>query len=94
MGDFGGSVTLNVGGANLSENGFLKNLSPGESFVGCNAALTCGKTLQSVVENVTKYRRAISVKIGDSDSLPVVFNEYMYASWCCPSERTAHELAP
>ncbi len=94
LGDFGGSVTLNAGGANLSENGFLKNLSPGESFVGCNAALTCGKTLQSVVENVTKYRRAISVKIGDSDSLPVVFNEYMYASWCCPSERTAHELAP
>lgn len=48
LGDFGGSVTLNVGGANLSENGFLKNLSPGESSSGAT---------RRPAENFTERRR-------------------------------------
>lgn len=94
IGDFGGSVTLNLSGACLNENGFLKILEPGESFETCKAAVTCGRGLQEVIENITRYRRRISVKIGAEKELPIVFNEYMYASWCCPSEKTAKELAP
>ena len=94
IGDLGNSVTLGLSGANLQEHGFFKLLEPGAEFVSDRAVFTVGSGLQNVLENITGYRREISRKLARNSEYPVIFNEYLFASWCRPNRMTARALAP
>jgi alpha-galactosidase len=43
---------------------------------------------------MTIYRRQIITNNFDHSHCPIIFNEYMFASWNCPSHQTALSLAP
>lgn len=94
LGDFLENVSLNLSGPSLEENGWAKTLARGESFETVKVAITKAKSEMKLFGNITRYRRAIVHNTFDHPSCPIIFNEYMLASWNCPSDKTAHELAP
>ena len=94
IGDFTKTITLNLSGPSLQENGWMKKLCPNEEFETVKCAITSSKTEEEVFDNITKYRRNIVNRKNDAKELPVIFNEYMFASWNDPSFETAKALAP
>lgn len=94
IGDFTKTITLNLSGPSLQENGWMKKLCPNEEFETVKCAITSSKTEGEVFDNITKYRRNIVHRKNDAKELPVIFNEYMFASWNDPSFETAKALAP
>lgn len=92
--DHAGNVNLSMAGPSYTENNWKQTLLSGESFETVKAAVIKGGSLNEVMKNVTDYRRRIVHKSRDSVTLPVIFNEYMYASWNTPSDATAKALAP
>lgn len=94
LGDFVGNVTLNLSGPTFQENGWSKRLKPKERFVSVKVAITKARNYEQCLANMTHYRRKIVRKANDHDHNPIIFNEYMLASWNCPSDMTAHQLAP
>lgn len=94
IGDMIKNVTLNLSGPTFQENGWAKHLESGESFESVKAAITLGKDEFECIENITRYRRKICKRTFDWKDNPVIFNEYMLASWNCPSHETATALAP
>lgn len=94
IGDYLHNATLHISGPSLQENGWLKKLRPGDVFVSVKTSLTKAKSLEDTFKNITFYRRDIVKGNIDKDNQPIIFNEYMHASWNCPSDKTARELAP
>ena len=94
FGDFIKTLTLNLSGPSLQENGWMKKLNPNDEFESVKCAITSSKTEEGTFVNMTKYRRKITTRRNDSITLPVIFNEYMFASWNDPSFETASSLAP
>ncbi|MBS6441554.1 MAG: alpha-galactosidase [Coprobacillus sp.] len=94
IGDLNGNVTLNLSGPTLEENGWQKTLKPGEEFESIKIALTSGKEEEECFQNMTLYRRKMAQRLNDAKESPIIFNEYMFASWNCPSKETAYALAP
>lgn len=92
MSDLFDSLTLHLNGPSFEEHNWQKTLLPGEAFETVKAAITHGNSFNEVIANMTEYRRKITDR--DRIDLPVIFNEYMYASWNSPSERTAEMLIP
>lgn len=82
-----GKLYLNVGGPNFEDNDWAKRLKPGETFEGVASSFSFGTTLNGVLGEVTKYRRAIRRKNDDNIRMPVIFNSYMHAFWDYPTER-------
>ena len=93
IGDFTNTVTLNLSGPTLQENGWMKHLMPNEVFETVKVAITKTSNADDAFVNLCKYRRLICNRLTDT-SLPVIFNEYMFASWNDPSFETAVALAP
>lgn len=94
FGDFTKNITMNLSGPSLQENGWMKKLNPNEEFETVKCAITSAKSEEQVFVNMTNYRRKIVYRKNDSIDLPVIFNEYMFASWNDPSFETAKNLAP
>lgn len=92
LSDLYDSVTLHLNGPAFEEHNWQKTLRPKESFETVKAAITRGASFNEVTANMTAYRRAITD--GNRVASPVIFNEYMYASWNTPSEKTAASLIP
>ena len=92
LSDLFDSLTLHLSGPTFEEHNWQKTLQPGESFETVKAAVTWGNNFNEVTANMTAYRRAVTDKNRVKE--PVIFNEYMYASWNSPSEKTAEALAP
>lgn len=92
LSDLYDSLTLHLNGPTFEEHNWQKTLKPGERFETVKAAVTRGRSFNEAAANMTAYRRAIVVN--NRLAAPVVFNEYMYASWNTPSEKTAYALAP
>lgn len=92
LSDLYDSLTLHLNGPSFEEHNWQKTLRPGEKFETVKAAVTQGKSFNEVTANMTLYRRAITEK--NRLLSPIVFNEYMYASWNSPSEKTAEKLIP
>lgn len=86
IGEHDGKLYLNVGGPDFENNSWAKVLKPGESFEGVAASLTFGKSLNDVVDEVTRYRRKIRRPNDDNVCMPVIFNSYMHAFWDYPTE--------
>lgn len=94
IGDYLQSVSLHLSGPSLQENGWSKRLLPGECFHSVSSAITRGTSLEEVFHALTFYRREIIRRSIDHEDLPVIYNEYMHASWNEPSFETAKTLAP
>lgn len=92
LSDLYDSLTLHLSGPTFEEHNWQQTLAKGEKFVSVRAAITRGKSFNEVTANMTSYRRSVC----DTNRLksPVIFNEYMYASWNTPSDKTAQKYAP
>jgi len=83
---------LRVGGPAFNENHWMKKLKPGERFVSVPAAV--GRVrggFDEAVAALTKYRRAIRRPSRDTQTLPIIFNDYMN---CLMGDPTTEKLLP
>lgn len=85
---------LYLGGGNLSNTSWSKRLRPGEVYTTVNVALAFGNDLNSVLGEMTKYRRHIMAVSRPDSELPAIYNEYMHVSWDNPTAKTTAEYAP
>ena len=92
LGDFASSTSLGLYGDNLSTHQFVKRLATEETFRSVSCCLTQGQNIQEITRNFTKFHRSLLSR--STEKCPVIFNEYMLASWVKPTEQTARELGP
>ncbi|MBQ8868802.1 MAG: alpha-galactosidase [Oscillospiraceae bacterium] len=85
---------LYLSGANRSQGSWYKRLAAGESYTTLTAAICFGTDLNSVIGEMTKYRRHISGLSEVDKSLPAIYNEYMHLSWDNPTEEMTALYAP
>ncbi len=88
-----GELVLCLGGANAFCGNETKELQPNESMRTPTVALACGGSLNAVIGEMTKYRRHIAGHSKADGQLPVIFNEYMHASWDSPTEENTRVMA-
>ena len=89
-----GGYYLYLGGASLPFGGWSKPLAFGESYRTVNVALSCGKGVEEVIGEMSKYRRHIAGKSVVDAHLPTIFNEYMHLSWDSPTAEQTARVAP
>lgn len=94
LSDLWDSVTLHLNGPTFDDHNWQQTLAPGETFGTVAAAVTEGGDFNECMAHMTAYRRSIVRRTADAQNQPIIFNEYMYASWNTPSAQTAAELAP
>lgn len=94
LSDLWDSVTLHLNGPTFDGHNWQQTLKPGETFATVAAAITEGKDFNECIAHLTAYRRSIVRPTADAQTQPIIFNEYMYASWNTPSAQTAATLAP
>lgn len=82
---------LKLSGPSEQENGWWKELLPGETFETVRAAICFEKTMDGVLGEMTKYRRTRAYRSEKDAGLPVIFNDYMMCLWADPT--TEKELA-
>ena len=82
---------LKLSGPSEQENGWWKELLPGETFETVRAAICFEKTMDGVLSEMTKYRRTRAYRSEKDAGLPVIFNDYMMCLWADPT--TEKELA-
>lgn len=77
---------VQISGPTENQSHWYKNLKPGERFLSVPAAVgvTAGK-IETVAEELTKYRRRIRRKNEDNETLAVIFNDYMNCLWAEPT---------
>ena len=92
--DNAGQLYLYLGGANCQFGGFYKTLAPNESYTTNKVALCAGNSLNSVLGEMTKYRRKIAGRCEADEELPTIFNEYMHLSWDSPTAEQTAKIAP
>lgn len=89
-----GELELYLGGGSAFCGNESPELMTNESMRMPPATLACGDSLDSVVGEMTKYRRHIAGKCKADENLPVIFNEYMHLSWDSPTEENTRKIAP
>ena len=94
IGDYIKSLSLHISGPNFIDNGYIKKLAPNQTYETIRASLTFAHSLDDAVAGITKYRREIIIDAKDNKEMPIIFNEYMFGSWNCPTEKTAMHYAP
>ena len=85
---------LYLSGANLPFGGWSKALQTGEEYSTVKVGLAFGNSLNSVLGEMTKYRRKIAGKSPVDAYLPTIFNEYMHLSWDSPTAENTALVAP
>jgi len=85
---------LQIGGPTARRHAWNKILKPGESYTTVPAALAGGSSLNSVLAEMTRYRRHIKPSCSAEQKLPAIFNEYMHLSGDDPFEERVREMAP
>ncbi len=88
-----GELVLFLGGGSEYCGGESKVLSPNESMSSPYVSIACGDSLNSVIGEITKYRRHIAGRCDADERLPVIFNEYMHLSWDSPTEENTLRIA-
>ena len=87
-------IYLYLGGANQNYGAWSRHLAEGESYQSCAVALSFGNSINSVIGEMTKYRRHISGLSAVDKTLPTIFNSYMHLAWDSPTEELAMKYAP
>ncbi len=75
--DAGGAHYLKLSGPSEQENGWWKNLKKGEKFKSLRTAVCFGEDFNKVIEEITIYRRSISVKTDAKATCNVAFDDSM-----------------
>lgn len=77
---------LQLSGPSEIESHWFKKLKVGESFesVPVGVGVSIGN-IDSIGEELTKYRRKIRRKNEDNENLPIIFNDYMNCLWADPT---------
>lgn len=88
-----GELALFLGGESAFCGDVSKLLRPNESMRTVSVALAFGDSLNSVIGEMTKYRRHIAGRCVADEHLPVIFNEYMHLSWDSPTEENTSRIA-
>ena len=83
---------LKLSGPSEQENGWWKNLKPGETFqtVAAAVSVTSGDFSDAVAQ-MTKYRRHIAYRSPADKSMPVIFNDYLR---CLMADPTTEKVLP
>lgn len=89
-----GELVLYLGGAGEFCGNECKELLPNGKMRTVSVALACGNSLNTVIGEMTKYRRHIAGRCAPDGHLPVIFNEYMHLSWDSPTEENTRTVAP
>ncbi len=85
---------LEIGGPSARLHAWNKILKPGESYTTVPVALAYADTLNSLLAQMTRYRRHIKPDSISDRHLPAIFNEYMHLSWDDPYAYRVREIAP
>ena len=89
--DYGSLLYLRLAGPSESENGWWKQLAPGERFVSAKAAIAFGEDFNHALSEMTAYRRRIAHRVPADRHHPVIFNDYM---GCLNADPTTEKLLP
>ncbi len=82
---------IRLSGPTEKENGWYKELGPGESFESVKSCLSFGVDFDSALCEMTKYRRTIAKRNAADAYLPVIFNDFMN---CLRANPTEEKLLP
>ncbi|MDP4133985.1 MAG: alpha-galactosidase [Bacillota bacterium] len=84
--DLENKMYLKLSGPSENENGWWKNLLPGEKFesVKCAIAFSEGG-FNGALAQLTEYRRKIAYRSNADKHLPVIFNDYMECLYADPT---------
>lgn len=85
---------LQLGGPNDWYHSWSKTLKDGECYEPVAVALCYGKSVNSVIANMTRYRRHIKADCAPDRHLPPIYNEYMHFSWDNPYQDRSMGMAP
>jgi len=85
---------LYMGGANATNGNWSRELIPEETYETVSVSLAFGKSLNSVLGEMTKHRRHFAGKCIADENLPTIFNEYMHLSWDGPRAENVIKYAP
>lgn len=85
---------LQLGGPNDWYHSWTKTLKEGECYEPVAVALCYGKSINSVIANMTRYRRHIKADCAPDRHLPPIYNEYMHFSWDDPNQKRSIGMAP
>lgn len=91
MGNMDDLLYLKLSGPTEAENGWYKELAPGETFESVKACVTAGKCFDDALESMTRYRRCIWDNNDVNRQLPVMFNDYLH---CIMADPTAEKMMP
>lgn len=86
LSDTGNMLYFKLSGPNSQENSWYKELVPGESFETVKASVTVGKSFDSALAELTKYRRKLFKNTPENAAMPVIFNDYLHCLWANPTE--------
>ena len=89
-----GKLYLYLTGASSPFGGWCKHLAKGETYRTPNVAIALSDSVEGVIGEMTKYRRAVSGLCAVDSTLPTIFNEYMHLSWDSPTEENTALMAP
>lgn len=90
--DIRNELYVKISGPTYQENGFIKKLEQGESFLSVACVVSsCEGEFQGTIAELTKYRRRVRRKNEDNEKLPVIFNDYMN---CLMGDPTTDILKP
>lgn len=68
---------IKLSGSSEQENGWWKELNPGDVFETVKTAISFEKSINGVFGEMTKYRRTLAYRSENDTKLPVIFNDYM-----------------
>ncbi|MBO5219675.1 MAG: alpha-galactosidase [Clostridia bacterium] len=84
--DAAGLMYLRLSGPNEQENGWYKELIPGETFETVKAAVSVGSDFNEALAAMTAYRRKIFRNNPENAAIPVIFNDYLHCLGADPTE--------
>ena len=89
--DISDMLYFKISGPTEQENFWYKELAKGERFESVKVYIAVGNSVDSVVEQLTKYRRIIVSNNVKSLGMPVIFNDYMN---CLKGDPTEEKILP
>ena len=89
--DVANMMYIKISGPTEKDNGWHKELKRGEIFESVKVCIAVGHNFNSVLGEMTKYRRTLIRKHTKDKYLPVIFNDYMN---CLMGDPTEEKLIP
>lgn len=91
LADVSDMMYFKLSGPTEQENGWHRELRPGETFESVAACVAVGGDLDGAVAAMTAYRRTIAARNEADGHLPVIFNDYLHCLSADPTEERCRE---